>query len=136
ERVVSQFVEAAARVAEAGFDGIELHAGHGYLIDAFLSPATNHREDEWGGSPEGRARLLLQVIAAVRGRLGVDFPLWIRLNAAEPHKAGGTEPEQAVVTARLAVEAGIDAVHVTAYADPNVAIGITDAPTPHPRGAL
>ena len=136
ERVVVQFADAAVRVAEAGFDGIELHAGHGYLLDAFLSPATNHREDEWGGSPVARARLLLEVIAAVRRRVGADFPLWIRLNAAEPHKAGGTEPEQAVATARLAVEAGIDALHVTAYADPNVAIGITDGHTPHRRGAL
>jgi len=135
-RVIGQFADAADRVAAAGFDAIELHAGHGYLLDAFLSPASNHRDDAWGGSTEGRARLLLEVIAAVRARVGPDLPLWIRLNATEPHKSGGTDLSGSLATARLAVEAGLDAVHVTAYADPNVAIGITDAHTPHRPGAL
>ena len=87
--VVEQFVDAADRCLRAGFDGIELHAGHGYLIDEFLTPSMNTRTDGWGGTVENRARLLLEVIRALRARLGDEFPLWIRINAVEHHKTDG-----------------------------------------------
>ena len=96
----------------AGFDGVELHAGHGYLIDEFLSPG-NTRDDGWGGTLEGRARLLVEVIRAIRKRVGRDFPLWIRINAVEPHKADGERWDDQLQVIDLAVAAGIDAVHVT-----------------------
>ena len=86
--VIARYVEAADRCVRAGFDGVEIHAGHGYLIDEFLSPG-NTRDDGWGGTLEGRARLLVEVLRAIRKRVGRDFPLWIRINALEPHKANG-----------------------------------------------
>jgi 2,4-dienoyl-CoA reductase-like NADH-dependent reductase (Old Yellow Enzyme family)/pyruvate/2-oxoglutarate dehydrogenase complex dihydrolipoamide dehydrogenase (E3) component len=131
--VISRFAEAADRCARAGFDGVELHAGHGYLIDEFLSPK-NTRDDGWGGSIEGRARLLVEVVIAVRARVGRDFPVWIRINALEPHKADGERWDDQLRAIELAVSVGIDAVHVTAYADD--ATGPTDSYAPHVVGPL
>jgi 2,4-dienoyl-CoA reductase (NADPH2) len=129
--VIGLFADAAERCVRAGFDAIELHGGHGYLIDEFLSPASNHRTDGWGGGLEGRARLLLEVIRAIRRRVGDAFPLWIRINAVEHHKTGGEvfEDQQRVI--ELAVAEGLDAVHVTAYADTDVSTGPTDGYAPH-----
>ena len=109
-RVIDQFADAADRCRRAGIDGVELHAGHGYLVDECLSPALNHRDDEWGGTVENRARLLLEIIRAVRARVGRDFPVWMRINALEHHKTDGeTFADQQEVIA-LAVAAGLDAV--------------------------
>ena len=135
-RVIDQFADAADRCWRAGIDGVELHAGHGYLVDEFLSPALNHRDDEWGGNVENRARLLLEIIRAVRRRVGPDYPLWMRINALEHHKTDGeTFADQQEVIA-LAVAAGLDAVHVTAYANLDVATGPTDSYAPHRVGDL
>lgn len=134
--VISQFADAAERCVAAGFDGIEVHAGHGYLIDAFLSPASNHRDDGWGGDLEGRARLLTEVLAAVRARVGAGVAVWCRLNAFEKYKDGGETFDDALAVAGLAVAAGADALHVSAYADAGVAVGITEAHTPHAPGLL
>ena len=122
------FADAAERARSAGFDGVEIHAGHGYLISSFLSPSTNLRSDELGGPLENRARVLLRVIRAVRERVGDDFPVWCRLDGAELRKQNGITEIDAQRTAELAVAAGLDAVHVSAYADPRSAIGFTDAP--------
>jgi 2,4-dienoyl-CoA reductase-like NADH-dependent reductase (Old Yellow Enzyme family) len=78
---VERFADAAARAQRAGLDGVELHAGHGYLLSAFLSPASNRRTDRWGGSLENRARLLVETIRAVRARVGAGFAVWCRLDA-------------------------------------------------------
>lgn len=134
--VIDRFAEAARRSVATGFDGIELHAGHGYLLDAFLSPATNRRDDRWGGDAAGRATLLVEVVAAVRAAVGPDFPVWARINAFERHRDPGQGIDDALVAMRLAVDAGLDAVHVTAYAEPMVATGITDGHTTHAPGAL
>jgi 2,4-dienoyl-CoA reductase-like NADH-dependent reductase (Old Yellow Enzyme family) len=134
--VVERFVDAALRVQRAGFDGIELHGGHGYLLHAFGSPASNSRDDRWGGSVEARAELLVTVVRAVRAAVGADFPLWARVGAFEAHRDPGQRIEDALVTMGLAVDAGLDALHVTAYAEPMVATGITDGHTPHRPGAL
>ena len=135
-RVIDQFADAADRCRRAGIDAVELHAGHGYLIDEFLSPALNHRDDEWGGTVENRARLLLEIIRAVRVRVGRDFPVWMRINALEHHKTDGeTFADQQEVIA-LAVAAGLDAVHLTAYANLDVATGPTDSYAPHRVGDL
>ncbi len=135
-RVIDQFADAADRCRRAGINGVELHAGHGYLIDEFLSPALNHRDDEWGGTTENRARLLLEIIRAVRRRVGRDYPMWMRINALEYHKPDGeTFAEQQEVIS-LAVAAGLDAVHVTTYANLDIATGPTDSYAPHRVGDL
>jgi 2,4-dienoyl-CoA reductase-like NADH-dependent reductase (Old Yellow Enzyme family) len=134
--VIERFTESAERCVTAGFDGIELHAGHGYLIDEFLTPSMNKRTDGWGGGVEGRARLLCEVIRAIRARLGAEYPLWIRINAVEHHKTNGETFDEQLAVIDLAVAEGIDAVHVTAYADTDVATGPTDSYAPHTVGSL
>ena len=125
------YADAAERARAAGFDGAEIHAGHGYLIASFLSPASNQRSDAFGGPLENRARLLLRVIAAVRERVGPDFPLWCRLDGVEFRRPGGISEADARRTAVLAAEAGLDAIHVSAHADSRSAIAFTEAPLPH-----
>ena len=134
--VVDRFVDAARRCVAAGFDAIELHGGHGYLLHAFASPSSNRREDRWGGSVEARAELLCAAIRAVRAAVGPEVALWARLGMFEAHRDPGQRPEDALITMGLAVDAGLDAVHVTAYGEPMVATGITDGHTPHVPGAL
>src|SRR5262245_53720623 len=85
---IARYVEAADRCRRAGFDGVEIHAGHGYLVDAFLSPH-NTREDGWGGSIDARARLLVEVISAVPRRGGPQFPVGFRVNAVAPRRDRG-----------------------------------------------
>lgn len=133
--VVDWYAAAAVRLRDAGFDGLEIHAGHGYLIDTFLSPASNHRDDRWGGDVEGRARLLVEVLTAVRAEVGTTMAVWLRLNAQEVHKEGGETIDDAIAVAHIAEAAGADAVHVTAYAAMGSATGITSAHTPHTPGA-
>jgi 2,4-dienoyl-CoA reductase-like NADH-dependent reductase (Old Yellow Enzyme family) len=134
-QLTTWFADAAERARRAGFDGVEIHAGHGYILSSFLSPSSNRRDDEYGGSLGNRARLLVEVIRAVRARLGSDFPLWCRLDGTEYRKKTGIRPEDAQRTAELAVATGLDAVHVSAYADPRSGIAFTDAPLPHEPGA-
>jgi 2,4-dienoyl-CoA reductase-like NADH-dependent reductase (Old Yellow Enzyme family)/ribulose 1,5-bisphosphate synthetase/thiazole synthase len=133
---IDAFAQATERAVRAGFDGVEVHAGHGYLIDDFLSPATNKRDDRWGGSVENRARLLCDVLRAARATVGADFPVWFRVNALEMFRAGGETFDDTLRVIDLAIEAGADAVHVSAYADPAVAVGITRSHTPHEPNAL
>ena len=129
--VVERFVDTTERCQRAGFDGVELHAGHGYLIDEFLTPSMNHRTDAWGGSTEGRAKLLCDIIRAIRARVGAEYPLWMRINAVEHHKADGETFEEQCRVIDLAIAAGLDAVHLTAYASTDVATGPTDGYAPH-----
>jgi 2,4-dienoyl-CoA reductase (NADPH2) len=135
ELVVEQFAAAAQRAAEAGVDGVELHAGHGYLIDAFLSISVNKRSDQYGGPLENRARFLLEILGAMRARVGSELAIWLRLNSVEQHLDGITL-DDAIATAGLAEGAGADAVHVSAYHDPGVATGPTDSYMPHQPGLL
>jgi 2,4-dienoyl-CoA reductase-like NADH-dependent reductase (Old Yellow Enzyme family) len=129
--LIEMFADAAARARRAGFDGVEIHAAHGYLISAFLSPESNHREDEYGGPLESRARLLVEVIQAVKQRVGRDFPVWCRLDAKEFRIENGITAADAQRTAELAEAAGADAIHVSAYADPTSGVAFTDAPLVH-----
>lgn len=115
--VVSQFGSAATRAKAAGFDAIEIHGGHGYLLSSFMSPKTNSRSDNYGGSLENRARLLLRVIGAVRDAVGPDFPVWVKLDSVEHGKDGGITLELAIEAARLVEAAGVDAITVSAYHD-------------------
>ncbi|MDO8491661.1 MAG: FAD-dependent oxidoreductase, partial [Dehalococcoidia bacterium] len=112
EEIVSRFARAAERVRKAGFDGVEIHGAADYLIAEFLSPAANKRADKYGGSLENRARLLRDVIKAVRDRVGADYPVWCRLNGMEYGVEGGLTREDCQEIARLAERAGADAIHL------------------------
>ncbi|MDI3298422.1 MAG: NADH:flavin oxidoreductase/NADH oxidase [Bacillota bacterium] len=105
--VVARFAEAARRAVRAGFDWIEIHGAHGYLLHEFLSPLVNRREDEYGGSEEGRLRLPLEVVRAVRAEVGADFPLAVRLSTTD-YAPGGLDPAATVRIARALGEAGAD----------------------------
>jgi 2,4-dienoyl-CoA reductase-like NADH-dependent reductase (Old Yellow Enzyme family)/thioredoxin reductase len=127
--VVQHFADAAARVQAAGFDGMEVHAAHGYLISEFLSPRFNRRDDEWGGSLEGRARLMVEVVRVVRQRCGPSFAVLVRLDGTE-HAEGGITPDLAARYARVAADAGADAVHVSASSPNALGVGFTNGPLP------
>lgn len=113
--LVRQFAQGARRAKEAGFDGVEIHGGHGYILSSFISPKTNTRTDAYGGSVENRARLLLEVIHAVRAEVGKDFAVWVKLDSREVGKKGGITLEDAKQTAQLVEQAGVDAITVSAY---------------------
>ena len=86
--VIKRFVITATRAKQAGFDGVEIHAAHGYLLAQFLSPLTNHRTDEWGGSLKNRAKLLLTIVEKIRHACGKEFDLAIKLNSADFQRGG------------------------------------------------
>ena len=113
-----QFVNAAKRVQLAGADGVELHASHGYLIQQFLSPYTNRRKDEYGGSIENRMRFLLNIIAGIRNTCGKDFPIIVRLTVDECYERIGETGKgygllEGLIIAKRLEEAGIDAINVS-----------------------
>jgi 2,4-dienoyl-CoA reductase-like NADH-dependent reductase (Old Yellow Enzyme family)/NADPH-dependent 2,4-dienoyl-CoA reductase/sulfur reductase-like enzyme len=122
------FAAAAERARRAGFDGVEIHAAHSYIIAGFLSAYYNKRDDEYGGPLENRARMLMEVIAAVRARVGADFPVWLRLDAEEIRTPGGITLDDAKAVARMAEAAGVDAVSVSAYANTSTGVAFTEAP--------
>ncbi|MDH3336209.1 MAG: FAD-dependent oxidoreductase [Gammaproteobacteria bacterium] len=134
--VIQRFADAAKRCLAAGFDAIQIHGGHGYLISSFLSPYTNRRDDEYGGSIENRARLLTEIVAAVRAAVGAEFPILLRLDANEYRIDGGITIDLAVETAKLAERAGIDAIDVSAYGNGLSGIAFTEAPLVHKPGGL
>ncbi|MDC0069066.1 NAD(P)/FAD-dependent oxidoreductase [Gammaproteobacteria bacterium] len=131
DQIVAQFGTAAARAKEAGFDGIEIHGGHGYMISGFLSPALNQRDDRYGGSLENRARLLTEIIERVRKAVGDDFPLWCKLDSIEYGKTDGITLTDAIETARLSEKAGVDAITVSAYHDANRGALHSESNIPH-----
>lgn len=106
------YAEAARRAKEAGFDCIELHGAHGYLLAQFMSPYSNHRTDEYGGTLEKRARFPLEVIEAVRNKVGPDFPIIYRLSGIE-NVTGGITIEDTKKIAPMLVSKGVDAIHVS-----------------------
>ncbi|GAB4278923.1 MAG: NADH:flavin oxidoreductase [Deferrisomatales bacterium] len=110
--VVGAFGRAAERAARTGFDGVQVHAAHGYLLSQFLSPYYNRRTDAYGGSLQGRARLLLEVVEAVRRAVGPHLPVLVKLNS-EDFIEGGLTVADAVRVAALLEEAGVDAVELS-----------------------
>jgi len=113
QEIAAAFGRAAGRAKAWGFDGVQLHGAHGYLINQFLSPLTNRRTDEYGGGPENRCRFLMQVYGEVRRAVGDDYPVMIKLNAAD-NLEGGLNPADACYAARQLDAAGIDAIEVSA----------------------
>lgn len=128
--IVRAFADAARRVEQAGCDGVEIHAAHGYLISTFLSPFWNRRSDQYGASTDGRTRLLREIVQAIRAATSERFVITVRLDGAEFGVEGGITPELAALHAVATEEAGADAVHVSAMADPNSGPGFTDGPLP------
>ena len=112
DQAVADFADAAGRAAEAGFEGVEIHGAHFYLISQFLSPLTNQREDRYGGDTRGRATFALEVVRAIREKLGKDYPIIFRLNAVEKVE-GGQTVEDALVVSRLLADEGVDVLHVS-----------------------
>jgi len=115
QEVVQQFVKAAKRAVTAGFDAIELHAAHGYLINEFLSPLTNHRTDEYGGSLEKRVRFFKEVLVAVKAVVPEDMPIIVRISADDYHEDGNT-PVYVAAMLNLIKDHGIDVVNVSSGA--------------------
>ena len=110
--ITNDFVQAARKAMEAGFDGVEIHAAHGYLLNQFLSPLTNRRADRWGGSLENRARILIEVIRAVRARVAASFGVGVKLNSADFQK-GGFDAEDAVAVVRMLNAEAVDLVEIS-----------------------
>ena len=111
--IISLFGAGAARAREYGFDAVQLHAAHGYLINQFLSPLTNRRNDDFGGTAENRRRFLMDVYRIVREAVGNDFPVLAKLNLAD-NLEGGLEPDEGIEAARALDQEGIDAIEVSA----------------------
>lgn len=110
--VIDRFVHTAAIAKQAGFTGVQIHSAHGYLLSEFLNPLINQREDEWGGSLENRARLLLEIIAAVRAELGADYPIGVKLNSSDFQK-GGFTLEECIDVVGLLDAAKVDLVEIS-----------------------
>ena len=119
--LIKDFIDAAERVKKAGCDGVQLHASHGYLLQQFLSPNTNHRTDEYGGSLENRMRFILEIIAGIKERCGKDFPIIVRLTVDECYemigkKGKGYDLKEGVEMAKHLEKAGVDAIDVSSAA--------------------
>jgi len=110
--IIERFGKTAVILKEAGFSGIQIHGAHGYLISQFLSPLTNNREDQWGGSLENRARFVKEVYRNIRKKVGASFPIGIKLNSADFQRGGFTEEESMEVAQLLDAE-GIDLIEVS-----------------------
>lgn len=112
KKVVADFASATERALRAGFQVIEVHASHGYLLHQFLSPLSNHRQDNYGGSFQNRIRLLLEVVDAVKAVLPQDAPLFVRIPGTD-WAEGGWTPEDAVALASILKDKGVDVMDVT-----------------------
>ncbi|SDO89447.1 FAD-dependent oxidoreductase [Afipia sp. GAS231] len=112
DRIVERFAEAARRSRDAGFDAVELHGAHGYLIGEFLSPDSNKREDEYGGSVRGRAYFGVRLIEAIKAKLGADYPVIVRMNGRD-HVQHGLELADAIEMAVMFEAAGADSISVS-----------------------
>ncbi len=112
DQLVEAFGRAAQRAVKAGFDAVEVHGAHGFLLNQFLSPLTNRRRDDYGGRLENRARFPLRVVERVRKEVGRDLPLLYRLGA-DDFREGGLSPEDGKAFAKTLVNAGVDAIDVS-----------------------
>ena len=113
EEAIASFGQGARRAREAGFDGVHIHAGHGYLISEFSSPHGNRRDDDWGGDAARRSRFVLAAYGAVREAIGADFPVTVKLGMADSMEAGGLQLEESLDRAAALEDAGVDAIEVS-----------------------
>jgi NADPH-dependent glutamate synthase beta subunit-like oxidoreductase/2,4-dienoyl-CoA reductase-like NADH-dependent reductase (Old Yellow Enzyme family) len=110
--IIEAFADSALRVKEAGFDGVHIHGGHGYLVSQFISPAVNHRTDRWGGSPEKRMRFPLEIYKSIRKKVGDDFPVGIKMNTADYLPDGNWVDDTSRIANKFA-EAGFDLIEMS-----------------------
>ena len=112
EEIIEDFANAALRVQKSGFDGIQLNAAHGYLINQFLSSRTNRRKDEWGGSLENRMLFLTKIFRAIRDKVGNSFPILVKINSQDNIKKGVSLNESIILSQKLD-ELGVDAIEIS-----------------------
>ncbi|MEE4356862.1 MAG: NADH:flavin oxidoreductase [Desulfococcaceae bacterium] len=112
QTLVSSFADAAARAKEAGFDRVQIHSAHGYLLSQFLSPYFNRREDEYGGEIQHRCRVHAEICKAVRGTVGKDYPLLIKLNCRD-FTENGLDADDSLAAAKMLTAAGVDAIELS-----------------------
>ena len=112
QEIVTRFADTASAAKELGFDGVQIHGAHGYLVSQFLSPLTNLRDDKWGGSLENRARFLRDILTAVRERAGPDFGVGVKLNSADFQK-GGFDQKDAAQVVQWLNKLGVDFVELS-----------------------
>jgi len=112
QNIIDDFKNAARRVKETGFDGVEIHSAHSYLLNQFYSPITNQREDEYGGDLAGRIKIHLDIIKAVRKEVGEDFPILMRLGASD-YMEGGSTLEDSLKAAPKSEAAGVDILDIS-----------------------
>lgn len=110
--VIERFVRTAQLAEKAGFDGVEIHAAHGYLLSQFLSPLTNKRVDQWGGNIENRARLLIEVTKRIRAAVGASFAVGVKINSAD-FQRGGFDIEDAKSVVEMLNPLGVDAIEIS-----------------------
>jgi 2,4-dienoyl-CoA reductase-like NADH-dependent reductase (Old Yellow Enzyme family) len=113
EGIINDFVAAGVRVRAAGFDAVQLHGAHGYLISQFTSPIYNQRTDRWGGSPENRRRFVLEIVKRLRKAVGPDYPILIKFGVQDD-KQEGMPLSDGIETCRQMVEAGLNGIEVSA----------------------
>ncbi|HOW95914.1 MAG TPA: NADH:flavin oxidoreductase, partial [Mycolicibacterium fallax] len=112
ETLIAGYARTAALAVEAGFDGVQIHAAHGFLLSQFLSPLANTRSDRYGGDAAGRRRMLLETVAAVREAVGPAVPVGVKLNSADFQHGGFTE-EESLDVARALADAGVDLLEIS-----------------------
>jgi len=112
EMLIDAYAQAARRAKEAGFDAVQIHAAHGYLVSQFLSPLANQRTDEWGGSFQNRTRFFARIVAAVRKQVGADFPVFAKLGIRD-ESSDGLTLEEGVDIIRQLPGFGLDAVEIS-----------------------
>lgn len=112
DATVARFAETARRAEQAGFDGVEIHAAHGYLLSQFLSPLSNQRTDQWGGTLANRARLLLDIVRAIRSSVSPTFTVAVKLNSAD-FQRGGFDADDAATVIQLLAPLGVDVVELS-----------------------
>lgn len=136
-RIVDDYAKAASRAKEAGFQAVQIHAAHGYLINQFLSVSRNRRKDAYGGPLKHRALLLYQVYEAIRGAVGKEFPIFIKMSASDGFP-GGVKPKEAARVASTLDAMGIDAIEVSAGTPEGAKKGGWDhiIPAPFKEGSL
>ncbi|KAM7203115.1 NADPH dehydrogenase [Rhypophila sp. PSN 637] len=134
--IISRFAQTSLFLAEAGFDGVEIHAAHGYLLSQFLSPRSNQRSDAYGGTPAKRAQIIIEIIHSIRETLAKDgrypnFAVGIKINSADVQSDGEKGLQECIEQLQLIVDAGVDFVEVSggSYDDPRMFIGSKDDDT-------
>ena len=112
QNVIQLFVDAGKRVKEAGFDGVQIHCAHGYLLSQFISPIYNKRIDNYGGSVENRLRIVTEIYQGLRKELGGDYPIWIKMNSSDEVENGLTE-EDFIEMSKILASFGINAIEIS-----------------------